>query len=40
MVQSVGAGRLGGLDATALVRFPRCAFPIKGPGALRMSGVQ
>ncbi|WP_326624874.1 MULTISPECIES: hypothetical protein [unclassified Streptomyces] len=31
---------LGGLDATALVRFTSCAFPLKVPGALRMSGVQ
>ncbi|MGW9135421.1 hypothetical protein [Streptomyces sp. NPDC055681] len=35
-----GKSRLGGLDATALVRFPSCAFPLKAPGALRMSGVQ
>ncbi|MFF1901478.1 hypothetical protein [Streptomyces sp. NPDC058206] len=26
-----------GLDATALVRFPSCAFPLKAPGALRIS---
>lgn len=35
-----GESRLGGLDATALVRFPSCAFPLKAPGAPRMSGVQ
>ncbi|WP_326607460.1 NAD(P)-binding domain-containing protein [Streptomyces sp. NBC_01800] len=28
------------LDAMALVRCPSCAFPLKAPGALRMSGVQ